>query len=409
MRVALVSRAVFPLHGYGGLERHVAALEKYLRRSGVDVTLYTSPPERERDMEQAPSGTREGTARVHVYVPYRIVPWPKRGGFVVLDRDTNYLAWSVRAARRLLEDEPVDVVQADGGGGFGYALLAGAERAPLLLHPHGMEEFKAPALKRALYLPLRSATRFAARKAASVLAPDAAMKEEVLRTLDLPEEKVVVVPNAIDLDQVDREVPGIDLSRFGIPADSRVFLSVSRLESNKGFTVLVRALGRARSRLPPGLLWVLVGEGPERRRIEEEIEREGIGGIARLTGRMTDDELHLLYRRAELFLHPTLYEGSSMVTLEAMAHRKPVVATGVGGIPDKVVPGESGLLVPPADVEALADAVVEASRDGDRLAAWGAEGRRVVEARFSWSRRIQEVLRLYERLARKRESGTPRR
>jgi glycogen synthase len=392
MRVALVSRAVFPVHGFGGLERHVAALEKYLRRAGSEVRLYTTTPE-----PPPPSLPADGT----LYVPYRVFPWPKRSGFVVLDRDTNYLAWSVRAARRVLADARADVVQADGGGAFGYAALAGVDRPPLVLHPHGMEEFKAPRLKRALYLPLRAATRFAARRAARVLAPDASMKEEVRRTLDVPEERISVVPNAIDLDLVDREVPGIDFQPFGITADTRVFLSVGRLESNKGFTTLVRAIVRARERLSPNVVWVLVGEGPERTKIEAEIERAGLGGRARLAGRVSDDVLHALYDRSELFLHPTLYEGSSMVTLEAMAHRKPVVATRVGGIPDKVVPGETGLLVPPADIEALAAAIVEASSAGDRLRVWGAEGRRLVETRFTWSRRIQDVLRLYEQVARK--------
>jgi glycogen synthase len=391
LRVALVSRAVFPLHGYGGLERHVAGLEKYLRREGLDVVLYTRPPE--------PPERREATS----YVPYRLFPWPKGRGFVVLDRDTNYLAWSMRAARRLLKEGPFDVVQADGGGGFGYAVLAGSQRAPLILHPHGMEEFEAPPLKRALYLPLRSAVRFAARKAARVLAPDRSMMDAVRRTLRVPEEKLVVVPNAIDLDLIDRaegENPGAELARLSLPAGARVFLSVGRLESNKGFVTLVRALARARDRLPPSVVWVLVGDGPEKTKIEDEIERAGLGACARLAGRVSEGELHALYERSELFLHPTLYEGSSMVTLEAMAHRKPVVATRVGGIPDKVVPGETGLLVPPADVEALAAAIAEASSAEGRLRDWGAAGRRLVETRFSWTSRIKEVLHLYEQLAR---------
>src|SRR3990172_10539582 len=97
----------------------------------------------------------------------------RRKGFAILDRDPNSLAWSLRAARRLLSDDRADIIQADGGAGFGYALLAGAKSPPLILHPHGMEEFHAPKAKRALYLPLRSAPRVAPRRAARVLAPDA--------------------------------------------------------------------------------------------------------------------------------------------------------------------------------------------------------------------------------------------
>jgi glycosyltransferase involved in cell wall biosynthesis len=385
MKVALLSRAVFPLHGYGGLERHVAALEKYLRLEGCDVTLYTTPPA---------SGSSTGRDRT-VFVPYRMIPWPRRKGFAILDRDTNYLVWSLRAARRLLSDKRADIVQADGGAGFGYAFLAEAESPPLILHPHGMEEFHAPPAKRALYLPLRSATRFAAGRAARVLAPDASMKNDVLRNLGVDERKVALVPNAIDLSEIDRKVPPVDL---GIPGGARVLLSVGRLESNKGFPFLVRAL----SRIPKDFLWVLVGEGPERGNLEAEIEREGLRPHTRLMGRVTDDELHALYERCELFVHPTLYEGSSMVTLEAMAHRKAVVATRVGGIPDKIVEGENGLLVPPGEVDALAHAIVEALSGGNRLLSWGAKSRVLVETRFSWSLRVKELTGLYEEVLRSR-------
>jgi glycosyltransferase involved in cell wall biosynthesis len=94
-----------------------------------------------------------------------------------------------------------------------------------------------------------------------------------------------------------------------------------------------------------------------------------------------------------------------MVTLEAMAHRRAVVATRVGGIPDKVVPGESGLLVRPGDEEALAAALREALGSIDRLRLWGERGRTLVEERFSWSARIGELLRLYEALADERSGA----
>jgi glycosyltransferase involved in cell wall biosynthesis len=81
-----------------------------------------------------------------------------------------------------------------------------------------------------------------------------------------------------------------------------------------------------------------------------------------------------------------------------MAHRKPVVASRVGGIPDKVVPGESGLLVPPGDPEALAAAIRDALSSKEQLARWGAKGRAIVEERFSWSRRVKELVSLYESL-----------
>ncbi|MEE9179313.1 MAG: hypothetical protein V3U22_00335, partial [Vicinamibacteria bacterium] len=111
MKVAVISRVAHPLHGLGGFERHVGAMVRHLIRNGVAVTLYTSPPAARAGPPASTAGSPADSssngeklldgARIRV-VPYRIVPWPRRSGFVIADRSTNYLAWSVRAARRMM-------------------------------------------------------------------------------------------------------------------------------------------------------------------------------------------------------------------------------------------------------------------------------------------------------------------
>ena len=83
------------------------------------------------------------------------------------------------------------------------------------------------------------------------------------------------------------------------------------------------------------------------------IASAGLADRVLLPGRAQDVELHAWYEAATLFVHPTLYEGSSLVTLEAMAHRRAVVASAAGGVPDKVKPGVNGWLVPPGDAAAF--------------------------------------------------------
>jgi glycosyltransferase involved in cell wall biosynthesis len=117
-------------------------------------------------------------------------------------------------------------------------------------------------------------------------------------------------------------------------------------------------------------------------------------------GRVEDSLLHALYERADLFVHPTHYEGSSLVTLEAMAHGRAVVATRAGGIPDKVKDGVTGLLVEPADRAGLADAIAALAGDGGRRTAMGLAGRRCVGDTFAWSVLIERTLALYEELCR---------
>ena len=150
--------------------------------------------------------------------------------------------------------------------------------------------------------------------------------------------------------------------------------------------------------MPAKWRWVLVGDGPARPRIENAVRGRGIGNQVLLTGSISEAVLHALYERADLFVHPTLYEGSSMVTLEAMAHRTPVIATRVGGIPDKVVDGVSGLLVSPGDVNALGRSIAAAVSDIEMMTEWGMEGRHIAEGEFSWSKRGADVVALYESL-----------
>jgi len=110
--------------------------------------------------------------------------------------------------------------------------------------------------------------------------------------------------------------------------------------------------------------------------------------------------LHALYERADLLVHPTRYEGSSLVTLEAMAHGRAVVATRAGGIPDKVQDGVTGRLVAPGDRAALADALAEVVADRERRMAMGAAGRLRVRADFAWSVLVDRTLAVYEALLR---------
>ncbi len=201
--------------------------------------------------------------------------------------------------------------------------------------------------------------------------------------------------------------------RFGIDAATSVILSVGRLEENKGFHVAARALGELLRRdaaagaaretgaggSPASWRWVLVGDGPYRSTIERVAAAEGLGSRMIVTGRASDDELHAWYETAALFVHPTLYEGSSLVTLEAMAHERAVIATRAGGLPDKVHPGVNGWLIEPDRVDLLTEALADAlRRDRDDLARFGRASRDIVEREFAWPVVAARTMDVYHNL-----------
>jgi glycogen synthase len=410
LRVAVVARATMPLHGVGGLERSVRDLVRHLARLNVTVTLITPPPSIARQMPSDPFASPNIQVR---HVSYLTFPLANRSGTTILDRSTSYLLFGIRAgrlARRLVQAGEVDIVHGFGASVLGYA-LGRRSPAPLVFNPQGLEEFGAtgrglPWGKRAGYAPLRSAVRRCARAADAIIATDASLEPAVMRHLHAKRDRVWTIPNGIDLLEAAAFAGpaegAIIRQRHGIHAGETVLLSVGRLEQNKGFDVLAAALGQAARPGSPlsatGWRWVIVGAGPFRRTIEQAIDTHGIGAHVIFAGRAPEEELHAWYEAASLFVHPTRYEGSSLVTLEAMAHRRPIVATRAGGLPDKVRPGKNGWLVDPDDPIGLSQAIVEATTSTGQLAAMGAESRAIVEAEFAWPVIAERHLLMYREL-----------
>jgi glycosyltransferase involved in cell wall biosynthesis len=221
---------------------------------------------------------------------------------------------------------------------------------------------------------------------------------------------MVTIPNGIDLVETTGLAGPADgaaiRQRSGIAADDTVLLSVGRLEFNKGFDVLAAALGRAAA--PGGALsgkawrWVLAGAGPYRAEIEAAVGSRAIGPHVLFAGRLEDAALHAWYEAATIFVHPTRYEGSSLVTLEAMAHRLPVIATVAGGLPDKVRPGLNGWLVPPGSADDLARAIGDALSHRDRLRDMGQASWDIVSREFAWPILAARQVDVYEALLRRR-------
>ncbi len=429
LRVVLLSRAVAPWHGVGGLERHVADMTRHLVRRGVRVTLVTPPPARLAGARAEDATLLPGLDDAHAdgrfetrFVPYVTFPFAGRRGTTILDRITAYPYFGCRAGRlaqRLVEDGGVQIVHGLGASALGYARQRARDRigtVPFVFNPQGLEEFggtdpSRARLKTLAYWPLRVAVRACSDAADRVIATDEVLAPVVRTHLGVGDNRLCVIPNAVDLDVIDalasagsRNADGSGTGANGSVRaphgeDGALLLAVGRLEANKGFHVLIEALARlsAGPRAPAWQL-VLVGDGPRRGALERQAQEAGLGDRIRFVGRLADEAVHRWYAAATLFVHPTLYEGSSLVTLEAMAHRCAVVASAAGGIPDKVEQGVTGWLVPPGDAGALARAIAGALSNRGRLPAMGEAGRVLVERKFSWPAVTDRLLDLYDEI-----------
>lgn len=197
----------------------------------------------------------------------------------------------------------------------------------------------------------------------------------------LPGEKVEVIYNGIDCDAVSAS-----------PEDQGYALYLGRLSPEKGAETLLAAHAPIADQVP---LWV-AGTGPLEETLRARFPR------ARFLGHLSGDELKTAIRQAAIVVVPSeWYENCPMSVLEAMAFGKPIVASDIGGIPELVVHGETGLLFPAGDRNSLQDCLSSLMADPERRQQLGAAARKRVEERFSLEQHNNALMRLYQDLVRR--------
>lgn len=258
--------------------------------------------------------------------------------------------------------------------------------------------------------------RTALEMADAVIAVSQGTKDDVLRLFDIPEERVPIIYNGIDLKEYQRTDSTAALAGFGIDLAQPYVLFVGRIARQKGIVHLVNAI----KDLDPGFQVVLCAGAPDTPEIAAEMkaavaaaqaQRGGVIWIEDMVDTPTKIEL---YSHAGVFVCPSIYEPFGIINLEAMACEVPVVASAVGGIKEVVVSGETGTLVPldqlqespfePVDparfARDLAGAVNELMRDPAKRRAFGLAGRRRAEAMFGWDAIAKRTVELYASLVR---------
>ncbi len=212
----------------------------------------------------------------------------------------------------------------------------------------------------------------------------------------VPADRVVTVHDGIDVERVERAEPLDVRSEFWFPPHSLVIGNIAALVPHKGQKYLVDAAVNVIQEMPEAR-FVILGEGELKADLEHQIRRLHLGQHVLLAG-FRHDVLGLL-KGLDLFVMSSVTEGLGSVLLDAMAAGRAIVATRAGGIPEAVIDGETGVLVPPRDPSRLAGAILGLLRDPARRTRMAEAGRTRVARFFSAGRMVDETLALYGRLA----------
>ncbi len=209
-------------------------------------------------------------------------------------------------------------------------------------------------------------------------------------------EKVVTIPNGVDIWKFERLDKSSARKRLGLSLDAFVGLFIGRLDAQKAPEYLLRAWAKALPNLAKATL-VLAGEGPLRKDLETLALRLGVSDSVRFLGFRED--VPLLYSASDIFILPSLWEGMPNVVLEAMAASVPVVATSVEGVRELLLDGDAGVLVPPKDVGALAGAIEKLYRQPEKVRVLVRRAKKQVRENFTVKRMVKANEALLERVA----------
>ena len=327
-------------------------------------------------------------------------------GFDCLKKQPGNDLRVAREIARLIDENSVDVVHAQGWGTFIESLLAAkwlAKRRPAFIyafHGKGMAD-----VSHGIPLRRRIAQRIAHAFTDACIAPAKHMVADYAQIVGMNQKRVELIYNGVDLKKFDCPRSSDVRRSLGLESSDFVVGFVGRLNAVKDILGLVRVIAKVQnmaSELPRAVRLLVVGEGTERVAAERLAAELGVTDKIRFVGLRSDIAQCLACM--DVYLQPSYYEGHSIAILEAMASGLPVVSTSVGGTPEIVAHGKTGFLYLPGEYDRMAKAVIELRRRQDMCKAIGDAGRERVAKRFSVEAMVARYEDLYSRVLQRQDS-----
>lgn len=274
-----------------------------------------------------------------------------------------------------------------------YILLLSVFKIPTILHMHLTERgyscfrnsIKKKILKRIL------------EKSDVIVVLSKYWKDMFNNDLQIPERKLMIIHNGVDINKFKHYNYRSSRKKLRLSHNKKVIFSLGNLIERKGFRYLIEAINEVR-RYRDDFICFIGGEGPEREKLQKIINDLDLQDFAKLIGYIPDELLPIWMNACDIFVLPSLGEGSPLVMFEALACGKPFIGTKVGAIPEIIISKDYGLLCPATDHECLAEKILIALEKE-----WDREKIRKYAEQFTWDRIAEKTLRLYQSILKRRE------
>ena len=322
--------------------------------------------------------------------------------FYPVDMSKRFSLKPIGQIREIIRNNKINLVHSQGGRADFYARMAAKMLKPKvkIVNTVAMpvKGYDVGVLRKGVY---RFFDRFSERYVHRFIVVSGVLRETLLSSYKIQPDKVIKIYNGIELDEYrlnDKEVRSqkSEVRReFGLSKDAPVIGAIGRLVWQKGFEYLIQAIPDI-VRHVPDAKFLLVGDGPLRQRLEALSEDLRVRDNVIFTGFRSD--IKEMLSAIDVLVIPSLLEGFPMITLEAMAMAKPIVATNIDGITEQITDGVNGILVLPKGPIALAKAVVRVLNDKELAKTMGLAGRERVEQEFSVEKMVAKTEKVYQSL-----------
>jgi len=318
-----------------------------------------------------------------------------------LDMTHRYNIGTISQLKKIIKTKDVQIVHSQGGRADFFARMAARiANVPIIISSMAMlvEGYDVSILRKSLYVLMdRQTERWVDR----FIILSEASRRTLIERHKIPPEKIVKIHNGIEIEEYHPDIKEVrnkklELRReLGLKSDVPVIGAIGRLVWQKGFEYLIRAIPQVIEAFPEAK-FLIVGEGPLRRRLEELSERLKIEDNIIFTGFRSD--IKDILATIELLAIPSLLEGLPIVLLEGMAMAKPIVATRIDGMTEVLENSETGLLVPAKNPHKLAEAIIEILKNKTKADLLGQNARKIVEEKFSVKKMVEQTELVYEKL-----------
>lgn len=365
MRIMLIVNE-FPPEKIAGTAMATQALAEHLSEHGHEVCVLVTtdcPKNKYHDIKE------------HDYDLKWLKPRPFRG--------LGYVWRIIQSFKQALNFQP-DIIQ---GQAVSCGLLAGILGkfigVPSICYAQGYDVYQASWWQR------KTEVRWGCSLPTACLAVTDDLKQSIKKIANITIQRM---PHAFDLPKLDEERMDIR-QRYQLSHTSKLVFNVARLEAFKGHDVLLHAWKTCVNQHPDAQLWI-AGTGSLSKDLNAMVGALGLDKHVRFLGFLAQKDIHDLMEAADLFVLPSRSEPFGIVLLEAMAHKLPIVASRVGGIPEVLPKDGITWQVPVNDSEALTDAMLEAMQDGN----YPAQQNQVHAFEFTWEKQVKRFESLYEKL-----------